>query len=158
MEIVTVQCPKESGLLCKHNVNYEEKKSHTALKFPLSSLQLPPALLRRVLLVLHKKTLPHMQNPCIMTDFLTDAYNKGEGFTVISYNCVGSINVFMLIHNNCHMMVFRIKVVQVKLVSNNGYELLQQAQSYLGGQLTSWTTINRLGSGCEREEGSVDRR
>ncbi|KAG8185233.1 hypothetical protein JTE90_002762 [Oedothorax gibbosus] len=48
--------------------------------------KLPTALLKRVLLVLHKKALPHIQNPCSLTDFLTEAYTQGGVLSLLSLN------------------------------------------------------------------------
>ncbi|PRD28766.1 UNVERIFIED_CONTAM: noc4l-b [Trichonephila clavipes] len=51
------------------------------LKFPL-----PLPLLKKVLLVLHKKVIPHLENPCLMTDFLTDSYSQKGVISLLSLN------------------------------------------------------------------------
>ncbi|XP_054723302.1 nucleolar complex protein 4 homolog B-like isoform X1 [Uloborus diversus] len=48
--------------------------------------QLPPVLFRKVLMCLDEGVLPHLQNPCVMTDFLTNAYNKGGITSLLSLN------------------------------------------------------------------------
>ncbi|GFY79068.1 nucleolar complex protein 4 homolog B [Trichonephila inaurata madagascariensis] len=51
------------------------------LKFPL-----PLPLLKKVLLVLHRKVIPHLENPCLMTDFLTDSYSQKGVISLLSLN------------------------------------------------------------------------
>lgn len=43
----------------------------------VSSLQLPRSLIKKVLVVLHDSILPHMNEPTLMIDFLTVAYDVG---------------------------------------------------------------------------------
>lgn len=48
--------------------------------------QLPMPILKKVLLILHKKVIPHLQNPCLLTDFLTDSYNQKGVMSLLSLN------------------------------------------------------------------------
>jgi U3 small nucleolar RNA-associated protein 19 len=41
-------------------------------------LQLTSSLYRSVLVILHDKVMPHMTNPLLLSDFLTESYNIGE--------------------------------------------------------------------------------
>lgn len=46
--------------------------------------QLSPVFLQKALSALNENVLPHLQNPCLMTDFLSNAYNKGIHLFYIS--------------------------------------------------------------------------
>ncbi|XP_055936946.1 nucleolar complex protein 4 homolog [Argiope bruennichi] len=58
--------------------------------------QLPFPVLKRVLLVLHKKVIPHLQNPYLLTDFLTDSYKQGGINSLLSLNSL----YFLMAHYN----------------------------------------------------------
>ncbi|CAL1290976.1 unnamed protein product [Larinioides sclopetarius] len=79
-------CLKEK-IICKLFSNTWNK----FLKF-----QLPFPVLKRVLLILHKKVIPHLQNPCLLTDFLTDSYKQGGIISLLSLN---SLYILMAQYN-----------------------------------------------------------
>ncbi|GIY61255.1 nucleolar complex protein 4 homolog B [Caerostris darwini] len=56
--------------------------SDTWLKF--LKLQLPFSVLKKVLLILHKRVVPYLQNPCLLLDFLTDSYDRGGILSLLS--------------------------------------------------------------------------
>lgn len=65
--------------------NQIKKKYSTAwitfLKFNLS-----PSLYKKVLIILHKKVMPNLTNPLLLTDFLTDSYNIGGVVSLLALN------------------------------------------------------------------------
>ncbi|GIY74881.1 nucleolar complex protein 4 homolog B [Caerostris extrusa] len=56
--------------------------SDTWLKF--LKLQLPFSILKKVLIILHKRVVPYLQNPCLLLDFLTDSYDRGGILSLLS--------------------------------------------------------------------------
>ncbi|KAI9279872.1 hypothetical protein BY458DRAFT_431465 [Sporodiniella umbellata] len=51
------------------------------LRLPLSE-----ELYRKILLILHKRILPHMTEPKLLMDFLTDSYNIGGAVSLLALN------------------------------------------------------------------------
>lgn len=40
---------------------------------------------KRILLIMHKKIIPHMPQPTLLMDYLTESYNTG--IVIMSFNC-----------------------------------------------------------------------
>lgn len=57
-----------------------------ALKLPMNIEQL-----KRILLMLHKRVIPHMVQPNVLMDFLTDAYDAGGAMSLLALNGVFSL-------------------------------------------------------------------
>lgn len=51
------------------------------LKLPLSE-----EMYKKILLILHKRILPHMSEPKLLMDFLTDSYNVGGAVSLLALN------------------------------------------------------------------------
>ncbi|CAG8436646.1 6373_t:CDS:10 [Ambispora gerdemannii] len=63
----------------------------------LSLLKLPMTLdsYKKILLIMHKKIIPHMLQPPLLMDFLTDSYNAGGVVSILALN-----GLFTLIHEH----------------------------------------------------------
>ncbi|GFS95922.1 nucleolar complex protein 4 homolog B [Nephila pilipes] len=73
----------KAPFFCKKNLL---RKLFSNTWFRYLKFQLPIPVLKRVLLMLHKKVIPHLQNPCLLTDFLTDSYNQKGIISLLSLN------------------------------------------------------------------------
>ncbi|XP_060641650.2 nucleolar complex protein 4 homolog [Anolis sagrei] len=58
--------------------------------------KLPGSLYRKVLVILHESILPHMNEPVLLIDFLTVAYNVGGAISLLALN---GLFVLILHHN-----------------------------------------------------------
>ncbi|KAG1456897.1 hypothetical protein G6F56_006731 [Rhizopus delemar] len=82
----------------ENQTNKSKKKKHPLLLLAihrrgfsdcwLSLLKLPLSeeSHRKILLILHKRILPHMTEPKLLMDFLTDSYNIGGGVSLLALN------------------------------------------------------------------------
>jgi U3 small nucleolar RNA-associated protein 19 len=52
----------------------------------LLKLPLTEEMYKKVLLILHKRILPHMYEPKLLMDFLTDSYNVGGAVSLLALN------------------------------------------------------------------------
>ncbi|KAI8091015.1 uncharacterized protein B0P05DRAFT_577541 [Gilbertella persicaria] len=52
----------------------------------LMKLPLTEEMYKRILLILHKRILPHMHEPKLLMDFLTDSYNVGGAVSLLALN------------------------------------------------------------------------
>uniref|UniRef100_A0A670IZP1 CCAAT-binding factor domain-containing protein n=1 Tax=Podarcis muralis TaxID=64176 RepID=A0A670IZP1_PODMU len=79
-------------------VNDAEKKTCLTVTVSLSFLspQLPGSLYKKVLVILHDSILPHMNEPTLMIDFLTVAYDVGGAISLLALN---GLFVLILQHN-----------------------------------------------------------
>lgn len=78
--------------------NKQKKKTHPLLQLgvhrrgfsecwlKLLKLPLTEEMYRKVLLILHKRILPHMSEPKLLMDFLTDSYNIGGAVSLLALN------------------------------------------------------------------------
>ncbi|ORX56974.1 CBF-domain-containing protein [Hesseltinella vesiculosa] len=64
------------------------KRSFTHCWLALLRLPMTEDYYRQCLLVMHKRILPHMTDPRLMMDFLTDAYNVGGAVSLLALNGV----------------------------------------------------------------------
>uniref|UniRef100_A0A4W4G5S0 CCAAT-binding factor domain-containing protein n=1 Tax=Electrophorus electricus TaxID=8005 RepID=A0A4W4G5S0_ELEEL len=62
---------------------------------PCLLLQLPASMYKKVLVILHDSILPYMNNPTLMIDFLTAAYDVGGAISLLALN-----GLFVLIHEH----------------------------------------------------------
>ncbi|KAL1925688.1 uncharacterized protein VTP21DRAFT_571 [Calcarisporiella thermophila] len=52
----------------------------------LLRLPLTPAIYKKTLLIIHKRIIPHMPQPTMLMDFLTDSYNQGGSIALLALN------------------------------------------------------------------------
>uniref|UniRef100_A0A8D0L6N2 Nucleolar complex associated 4 homolog n=1 Tax=Sphenodon punctatus TaxID=8508 RepID=A0A8D0L6N2_SPHPU len=93
-----------ANFLVKQAGNYEEwkvsKLKEHRLAFERMWLgflkhKLPSSLYRKVLVILHDSILPHMNEPTLLIDFLTAAYDIGGAISLLALN-----GLFILIHQH----------------------------------------------------------
>ncbi|XP_054723303.1 nucleolar complex protein 4 homolog B-like isoform X2 [Uloborus diversus] len=105
--------------------------------------QLPPVLFRKVLMCLDEGVLPHLQNPCVMTDFLTNAYNKGGITSLLSLN-----GLFLLMQKyNVHLPAYVVasfakKLSRISLMSRT--DTLMKIVPFVCNLLIRHPTLNVL--------------
>ena len=71
------------------------KKIFSATWMLFLSMPLDVDIHRQVLVILHEKVLPHLIDPKLLMDFLTDSYNIGGVASILSLN-----SLFILIHQH----------------------------------------------------------
>uniref|UniRef100_A0A4W4G1Y2 CCAAT-binding factor domain-containing protein n=1 Tax=Electrophorus electricus TaxID=8005 RepID=A0A4W4G1Y2_ELEEL len=77
-------------LIMKHHKRAFEQMWLTFLKY-----KLPASMYKKVLVILHDSILPYMNNPTLMIDFLTAAYDVGGAISLLALN-----GLFVLIHEH----------------------------------------------------------
>ncbi|ORZ19354.1 CBF/Mak21 family-domain-containing protein [Absidia repens] len=77
------QSPKKLAPLLQLSVH---KKSFTNAWLAILKLPLTEEYYRRTLLIMHKRILPHLSDPRLLMDFLTDAYNAGGAISLLALN------------------------------------------------------------------------
>ncbi|OAD72257.1 hypothetical protein PHYBLDRAFT_113756, partial [Phycomyces blakesleeanus NRRL 1555(-)] len=62
------------------------KRSFSLCWIAMLKLPLTEEIYKKTLLVLHKRVLPHMAEPKMLMDFLTDSYNQGGSISLLALN------------------------------------------------------------------------
>ncbi|KAI8370153.1 hypothetical protein EDC96DRAFT_552496 [Choanephora cucurbitarum] len=62
------------------------KRGFTDCWINLMKMPLTEEMYKRILLILHKRILPHMHEPKLLMDFLTDSYNVGGAVSLLALN------------------------------------------------------------------------
>ncbi|KAJ3102494.1 Nucleolar complex protein 4 [Phlyctochytrium planicorne] len=77
-EAFTAECKARSPAL--------HKRAFSEAWLEFLRVQLNPTLLKRVLLSLHRRVIPHLNDPTMLIDFLTDTYNGGGALSLLALN------------------------------------------------------------------------
>lgn len=62
------------------------KRGFTDCWLKLMKLPLSEEMYKKILLILHKRILPHLSEPKLLMDFLTDSYNVGGAVSLLALN------------------------------------------------------------------------
>ncbi|XP_019394536.1 PREDICTED: nucleolar complex protein 4 homolog [Crocodylus porosus] len=73
----------------------EHKRAFERMWLVFLKYKLPSSLYKKVLMILHDSILPHMNEPTLMIDFLTAAYDIGGAISLLALN-----GLFVLIHQH----------------------------------------------------------